>query len=352
MNAVRDRPAAESAPGNLRGWRRPTLVGLTGAVAVALGVGWPGRSADPAAWEIALIVGALAATGMWIRSSRRSDHVEQLGPWLVLALAVATVQVTGGSPSPYRSLYLLPVLYAATFYPTARFLLLGLVAAVATVAPAVVWSQQGGWFDAAVSVVAWGTASAFLHGLVRRLNNAAQTDGLTSLWNHAAFWRRLHAEDARSQRTGTPYSVLMIDVDHFKKLNDKHGHQAGDAVLRRLSAILANRIRGSDVLARYGGEEFAVLLPETEQGRAAEVAEKLRRLLAVANISVSIGVADNAGARATPDEVVGAADAALYRAKLAGRAQVRSAAAVGPGTAETPRVRRAPTDRRRTRASG
>ena len=307
-------------------------MGTTGVIAVAFVAGWPGRAADPLAWQLAAAVACFAATGMWIRAGRRSDQVEAVGPWLLLAAIAAAAQGTGEAASPYQPLYLVVVLYAAAFMPTTRFLLLAAVTIAARLGATVGAPDATAWAEAAMQLVAWCSASVFVHALVRRLDNAAQTDGLTGLWNHAAFWRRLQAEHARSRRAATPYSVLMLDVDHFKALNDKYGHQTGDAVLRKMADVLANRIRGSDVLARYGGEEFAVLLPDTAKGAAADVAEKLRRLLAVAGVSVSIGVADNADEHAGADEVVGAADAALYDAKLAGRARVCTA---GAPTAET-----------------
>ena len=315
---------------------------MVGVTALALGAGWPARTEDPQPWQLAIIVAALAGTGMWVRSSRRSDDVERLGPWLLLAITAAAAVATGATAGAYHSLMLLPLLYGAAFFDRRRFALLTLGTATAATWVFVMNPAPTGRAELTVTLLLWGAIAAFLHGLVRRLDNAAQTDGLTGLWNHAAFWRRLQAEDARARRLQTPYSVLMIDVDHFKALNDKHGHQAGDAVLRRLADILANRVRGMDVLARYGGEEFAVLLPDTAQSDAADLAEKLRRLLAVASISVSIGVADNADLQADPDEVVGAADAALYEAKLSGRARVCTAGAASvidlPGaTAAAPR---------------
>ena len=304
-------------------------MGVTGVVGVALVAGWPGRAADPAAWQLALAVAAFGATTMWVRSGRRGERIEALGPWLLLGVLGLAVAATGGPRSPYLGLPLLVVLYSAAFATTRRFLLVLAAAMAGRILLAVQGSEAGPWAEVAMALLVWSSVSVFVHGLVRRLDNAAQTDGLTGLWNHAAFWRRLQAEDARARRNASPYTVLMIDVDHFKKLNDTYGHQTGDAVLRRMAEILGNRVRGSDVLAHYGGEEFAVLLPDTAQAQGADVAEKLRRLLAVAGISVSIGVADNADQTARPDEVVGAADAALYDAKLAGRARVRSAPSPG-----------------------
>lgn len=343
MNGARERLTGRPVSSNMRGWRRPTLVGLTGIVIIALAVGWPARASDPPAWQLALIVSLVVAAAVWIRTGRRADLVERLGPWALLIGVVVAVQATGDVRSPYLPIYALIVLYAAAFQDRRRYIPVLLGAVAATAAAVVRSGPPLAWSQAAVAVVTWGSASLFLHGLVGRLDNAAQTDGLTGLWNHAAFWRQLHAEDGRARRSGSPYSVLMIDVDHFKALNDRHGHQAGDAVLRRMADVLANRVRGSDVLARYGGEEFAVLLPDTPQEAAAEVAEKLRRLLVVAGINVSIGVADNADMHASADEVVGAADAALYEAKLAGRARVRTApaASVISLSADEPRYRRA-----------
>jgi diguanylate cyclase (GGDEF)-like protein len=312
---------------NLRGWRRPALIGVVGVVALALAVGWPARTQDPAPWQLVVLVAGLAGTGVWIRSSRRGDDVERLGPWLLLAVTAGAAVATGATAGGSHRLILLPLLYTATFFTRRRFALFALGTAAALGWVHVVNPTPAGLAELGVTALLWGSTAAFLHALVQRLDSAAQTDGLTGLWNHAAFWRRLQAEDARARRQQTPYSVLMIDVDHFKALNDKHGHQAGDAVLRRLADILDRRIRGMDVLARYGGEEFAVLLPDTAQDAAAQLAEKLRRLLAVAGISVSIGVADNADLQASPDEVVGAADAALYTAKLSGRARVCTAGA-------------------------
>jgi diguanylate cyclase (GGDEF)-like protein len=327
MSAARERLTGRPVSSNMRGWRRPTLVGTAGIVVIGLVAGWPARAADPPSWQLAVVVSLVVAAVVWIRSGRRGQVIEQVGPWVLLVAVVAAVQATGDMASPYRPLYALIVLYAAAFLPRRRYLPLLVATALATVAAVLRTGAPLPWADAAVGIIVWGSASLFLHGLVARLDSAAQTDGLTGLWNHAAFWRQLQAEDGRARRSGSPYSVLMIDVDHFKALNDRHGHQAGDAVLRRMADVLANRVRGSDVLARYGGEEFAVLLPDTSQARAAEVAEKLRRLLVVVGINVSIGVADNADMHASADEVVGAADAALYEAKLAGRARVRTAPA-------------------------
>ena len=108
-----------------------------------------------------------------------------------------------------------------------------------------------------------------------RLAELAITDGLTGLYNHRHFRERLSLEMERSNRTGLPLSLLMIDVDHFKGYNDRHGHLAGDNVLRGVSKILQHGRRANDVVARYGGEEFAIILLDVGKARREEVAERI-----------------------------------------------------------------------------
>jgi len=157
---------------------------------------------------------------------------------------------------------------------------------------------------------------------------AAFTDHLTGLANRRRFERQLEREVARTRRYGRPFCLLMLDIDHFKRVNDTHGHEAGDGVLRRLANTLQAGTRGIDMAARIGGEEFAVLLTETDFARGVEVAERLRAAIretqipAVGNVTVSVGLAEfNA---ATPDarSLFAAADSALYEAKRAGRDRI------------------------------
>jgi diguanylate cyclase (GGDEF)-like protein len=178
----------------------------------------------------------------------------------------------------------------------------------------------------------------------RRLSQLAITDGLTGLYNHRHLHERLSKEVARSTRSHLPLSMLMIDVDLFKRYNDLHGHPAGDAVLRQVAQILAEGRRVNDAVARYGGEEFAVLLIDTPRTAALGVAEQLRAKVAAHDfahggdlpdqrLTISIGVATCPDDAATPAELVQAADDALYAAKDAGRDAVRSAT---PTPAEEP----------------
>lgn len=173
------------------------------------------------------------------------------------------------------------------------------------------------------------------------LERLAKVDPLTGVLNRRALFERLGAEFRRSIRYSRPLTVVMVDIDHFKLLNDRFGHATGDAVLARCAREMASNLRESDVIGRYGGEEFAVFLPETTLADGTFVAEKLR--LAVERLSfdapdggakpvrvtVSAGVASIPDL-ATPDEqaLVNRADQALYSAKRAGRNQVTVA---GPG---------------------
>ncbi len=164
-----------------------------------------------------------------------------------------------------------------------------------------------------------------------RLERLAVTDGLTGVYNHRRFQEGLAAELLRSARTGRPCSVLMADVDLFKKVNDAMGHPAGDELLRRLAQVLNGALRGTDLLARYGGEEFAALLPETSKAVAGQVAERMRSAVEAElnadsrwtqKITISVGVATYPDDGKTGEQALEAADQALYVAKHQGRNRV------------------------------
>jgi diguanylate cyclase (GGDEF)-like protein len=166
------------------------------------------------------------------------------------------------------------------------------------------------------------------------LARAARTDAKTGLLNAAAWQQAAGTEAARAARTGRPLAVAMIDIDHFKAVNDTRGHLAGDKVLAAVAGVIAEGVRGYDVAGRFGGEEFAVLLPDTGEAGAARMAERLRvRIAGTAvgfgggelRVTVSIGIAVSRPGCATAEELVAAADAALYAAKRDGRDRVRLA---------------------------
>jgi diguanylate cyclase (GGDEF)-like protein len=160
-----------------------------------------------------------------------------------------------------------------------------------------------------------------------RKTREAITDGLTGLLNHREFRHRLDLEFSRYRRRGTPFSVMLIDLDHFKVVNDTMGHRHGDEILKAAGDLVRKTVRDHDLVARYGGDEIAVILPETDQGQARSAAERMvarvRRVKIPAtparDLTFSIGVGSCPGDAISPDEAVMAADQALYLAKRSGR---------------------------------
>jgi diguanylate cyclase (GGDEF)-like protein len=176
-----------------------------------------------------------------------------------------------------------------------------------------------------------------------RLVRSGFTDVLTGWHNRRYLQTRLHEEIARSRRDRTALTCLMIDVDHFKSINDRHGHLAGDEVLRQLAHCIDAEVRGSDVSARYGGEEFVILLPHTAIDAGRVLAERVRKAVAAESfeidglrerlpITVSIGVAEyrpgpsQEDLKVAAEKLIAMADLALYEAKAAGRNAVAEAA--------------------------
>jgi diguanylate cyclase (GGDEF)-like protein len=182
------------------------------------------------------------------------------------------------------------------------------------------------------TVLRFGLADALDESFHENLMSSALRDGLTKLFNKRYLMDRLDSELKFAQRHETALSLLMLDIDHFKKINDTHGHLAGDAVLAQLANVLSRAVRNEDVVARFGGEEFAIILRAIAIDQAAHMAERLRKLVEGATIdsggkhlkaTVSIGVG---GFPTTPvktiAELIDTADKALYRAKHAGRNRV------------------------------
>jgi diguanylate cyclase (GGDEF)-like protein len=170
--------------------------------------------------------------------------------------------------------------------------------------------------------------NAMLHAEIKK---KSITDGLTGLFNHKHFQERFDHELRRTLRNKKPLSLLLMDIDFFKKINDIYGHQAGDEVLRHVSGMLKGALRDIDVPARYGGEEFAAVLVETDKDSAVMTAERLREELEASlikaeghdiSITASFGVATYPVDARTKDEIIGRADKALYYAKENGRNMV------------------------------
>jgi diguanylate cyclase (GGDEF)-like protein len=166
----------------------------------------------------------------------------------------------------------------------------------------------------------------------RRMFEAALRDGLTTAYNKRYFMDRLTKELAYARRHGVALSLIMLDIDHFKRINDTFGHPTGDAVLVKLSKLALDTLRTEDVFARYGGEEFAVICRGVDVQNATSVAQRLRELVASmrtkvdggdAAVTLSLGVAGYPDIDAEkPEQLVSAADEALYEAKRAGRNRV------------------------------
>lgn len=174
-----------------------------------------------------------------------------------------------------------------------------------------------------------------LDGVYDEIAVLTSHDDLTGLLNRRRFFDRLDAEIDRAERYGNNLSLIMVDLDHFKRVNDTFGHPLGDLALAEVARLLAANIRTSDVAARYGGEEFMIILPEADAAQAAQAAEKLRMVVEVNDISlegpeikvtISCGVADLASVRpgrgTVRDALVLAADQAMHEAKRNGRNQV------------------------------
>lgn len=184
--------------------------------------------------------------------------------------------------------------------------------------------------------VASQAAIAISHAqLFQAQEETALTDELTKLPNRRALAQRFLQETQRARRHHAGIAFLMVDLDHFKNVNDTYGHLNGDAVLAELAAILSTGLRESDVCARYGGEEFALILPETTETGARVLAERLRAKVASATFPGGLKLTISIGAAATEEpslftQLIDRADQALYAAKLGGRNQVRLADMKGP----------------------
>lgn len=172
-----------------------------------------------------------------------------------------------------------------------------------------------------------------LHAELLRAREEAMTDALTGLFNRKGFKRKLTEYLGPDLNQHENLSVLMLDIDHFKHVNDKYGHLVGDKVIRTVAQVIKNNIKGQDIGVRYGGEEFLVLLPETSTNGALHLAENLRRLIAASrikrlnseesleNVTISIGAASHRQGE-TMEALIGRADAALYLSKSNGRNRV------------------------------
>ncbi len=181
------------------------------------------------------------------------------------------------------------------------------------------------------SIFKFLTGDNIEHAYHEEIYRLKTTDGLTSAYNKRYFDEVLEREVHRFFRYERPLSLLMMDIDHFKRINDEYGHLAGDRVLSQLGLLISTNLRKEDTFSRYGGEEFSVLMPEMDQPEAVVVAERLRQLVADAHfefegldlpVTISIGAAEADMTMSAPEDFVRLADERLYKAKDSGRNRV------------------------------
>jgi two-component system, cell cycle response regulator len=170
-----------------------------------------------------------------------------------------------------------------------------------------------------------------------RLERLADTDGLTGLLNHRRFQEEMEKSHNGHLTSGNQYSLILLDVDHFKSFNDTFGHPAGDAVLKQVASILAGASQDEEIVARYGGEEFAIILPHRDMGEATKAAERYRRAISDHSwehrkVTASLGVATAQTTHDEPKMLIELADAALYASKQMGRNRVTHADKMDPGS--------------------
>ncbi|HYD67648.1 GGDEF domain-containing protein [Azospirillum sp.] len=330
------------------------------------------RGPEPSLWTMAAtnaaFVGAYVSIYLAIRSFTKS-HVP--GSWIValvmvyvslIALSIAAGSINGRLATATGFVCVMCLLCGVDLLRNARWAVrtsagvVGLVflghAAFAglrsastilenplpdLLAPSMV--QSLGFLEAIGAMLAFGIGFIVMttERLQADLRQAATYDSLTGIFNRSAFLALAESTFARAHRSGEAFALLLIDIDHFKRINDSFGHQAGDTVLRAFTAAVTAELRQGDVFGRYGGEEFCVLLPGTRMDGALIVAERLRVTLRdllvehegnVISTSVSIGAADTQDAPHTFDEMLAEADRALYRAKATGRDRVVAAGLV------------------------
>ncbi|MGV3759928.1 MAG: GGDEF domain-containing protein, partial [Actinomycetota bacterium] len=296
----------------------------------------PNRSTEWVMVGLALLatLGVVAVPGRSIVRSRHRTLFFVLWSSFTAVFVSVVSAFDGGLESPLALLLLVPMTYASLAYPAPAVVTIGAVAASSAIVVALIshdtlartWMVVGTiamvTFVAATVTQARGEHQRTRRRLVDRLIELATLDGLTGCLNHRTFYERVETELARSTRHGHQASLLVIDVDDFKAINDGHGHLAGDDVLARIGSVLRTEARGSDLVGRIGGDEFAVLLVETDPARADAAAGRFQTQVAAAGgevpAAITIGCAHFDGTAPSPltaRQLVAAADAELYARK-------------------------------------
>lgn len=254
----------------------------------------------------------------------------------VLILLVGIVDYATGFQTSFAPMYMLPVAVIAWFQGRTT----GVIAAFAAGVVQLSFDSAAAGSARFLGGIAWNTLSvvllasfmavtlALLHSVLDQESDLARTDATTEVSNVRGFGERLSAEMARSRRYGRPFSVAYIDLDDFKQVNDRLGHEAGDRLLWLAGAAIRGVLRESDSLGRLGGDEFAVLFPETGADAASLIGDKLLGALAGLSdskdwgIGASIGIVTYTEPPDTSDDVLGRADNLMYEAKRAGKGRV------------------------------
>jgi diguanylate cyclase (GGDEF)-like protein len=317
--------------------------GLTAVLSVLLGLsgGPPGSEKW---WLVysASLVAAVVGLALVVRRSPAPPNVLAVIPSAAALLIAVTMASVGSNSLSGLMLLTWPVLFAGYLLPVvAAYTTLGVVLASMTVVVTASDAPQplAIWVELATSVTLTLAVIMRLRAQADQLHAAlaeqARTDPLTGLDNRRAFTEALDREFTRHRRYRQPLSLLAVDVDHFKVINDTHGHAAGDRTLKALAELLEGLVRASDTVGRVGGEEFGVLMPDCGERQALARGRALRAAVHYESqswehaITVSIGVATVPDSAWTVDELQDAADTALYAAKGAGRNRVTAAAADG-----------------------
>jgi diguanylate cyclase (GGDEF)-like protein len=283
-------------------------------------------------------VAALAiSTGIWMHTlMQRPERVTRDTLLLTAYLGMLNVAVAqwlaGGLPAPYHELYPFMICTAAAVHTPARFVVfLGVLTGIAVVPEL----GHPGLGDLVVELALWTLASVFILGVMwqirqqradgleneARANELARVDPLTGLGNRRAFEEAVATEISRTRRTDDPLSLLVCDLDNFKKINDEYGHLAGDNCLRQVADALRAQLRGADLCFRWGGDEFIVVLADTSELASLEVVARIE-----SNVAGSCARPDESPLRVTcghavlldgmtADDLVAAADRALFARK-------------------------------------
>lgn len=261
----------------------------------------------------------------------------------MIGLIAFVIWQVGEPRSPLMNLYLVPIVFSAL--TLGRRVTLAIVALISLLYLIAVFTSPDGapgsfeTFGVTMFHLAPFVLVAYLTSMIaanmnitrKFLQDLSETDGMTGLSNMRAFHRAMARITARAKREGAEWSVMMIDTDHLKDINDRYGHDAGNELLLRMVEAMRKALRGYDLIARYGGDEFVVLLPNTGEEVAGEVAERVRRAIENTTIevngkrvssTVSIGFATYPAATRDAEQVIEIADQAMYSSKNAGRNRV------------------------------